>query len=144
VKNIDLDATKDDLYWYRLITMIWAHVQFITVFALIAYVTGAAHLAAWEKVSFFGVGVGVITGTIGINYSHELMHPQKNLSATWRIFYYAWSCILISALSTCWFITVTSQHRVILLLRGWANIFIATFLVSCAIPLFRRLVQKQQ
>ena len=48
-----MDATKDDLYWYRLITMIWAHVQFITVFALIAYVTGAAHLAAWEKVSFF-------------------------------------------------------------------------------------------
>ena len=60
--------------------MIWAHVQFITVFALIAYVTGAAHLAAWEKVSlFFGVGVGVITGTIGINYSHKFMHPQKKL-----------------------------------------------------------------
>ena len=78
MKNIDLDATKDDLYWYRLITMIWAHVQFITVFALIAYVTGAAHLAAWEKISlFFGVGVGVIAGTIGINYSHELMHPKK-------------------------------------------------------------------
>ena len=76
MKNIYLDATEDDLYWYRLITMIWAHVKFITIFALIAYVTGAAHLATWEKVSLF-FGVGVITGTIGINYSHELMHPKK-------------------------------------------------------------------
>ena len=58
--------------------MIWAPVQFITVFALIAYVTGAAHLATWEKVGLF-FGVGVITGTIGINYSHELMHQKNKL-----------------------------------------------------------------
>ena len=78
VKNADLDATEDDLYWYRFITMIWAPVQCITVFALIAYVTGAAHLATWEKVGLF-FGVGVITGTIGINYSHELMHQKNKL-----------------------------------------------------------------
>ena len=76
VRNADLDANDDDLYWYRFITIIWAPLQFITVFGLIAYVTGASHLGAWEKVSLF-FGIGVITGTIGINYSHELMH-QKN------------------------------------------------------------------
>ena len=65
VKNADLDATEDDFYWYHFITMIWAPEQFITVFALIAYVTGAAHLATWEKVGLF-FGVGVLTGTIGI------------------------------------------------------------------------------
>ncbi|MDC1275462.1 alkane 1-monooxygenase, partial [Ascidiaceihabitans sp.] len=68
--------TDDDLYWYRFITIIWAPLQFITVFGLIAYVTGASHLGAWEKIGLF-LGIGVITGTIGINYSHELMH-QKN------------------------------------------------------------------
>ena len=77
VRNADLDATDDDLYWYRFITIIWAPLQFITVFGLIAYVTGAAHLGAWEKIGLF-FGIGVITGTIGINYSHELMH-QKNI-----------------------------------------------------------------
>ena len=76
VRNADLDANDDDLYWYRFITIIWAPLQFITVFGLIAYVTGASHLGAWEKVSLF-FGIGVITGTIRINYSHELMH-QKN------------------------------------------------------------------
>ena len=65
VKNADLDATEDDFYWYHFITMIWAPEQFITVFALIAYATGAAHLATWEKVGLF-FGVGVLTGTIGI------------------------------------------------------------------------------
>jgi alkane 1-monooxygenase len=76
VRNADLDTTDDDMYWYRFITIIWAPLQFITVFGLIAYVTGASHLGAWEKIGLF-FGIGVITGTIGINYSHELMH-QKN------------------------------------------------------------------
>jgi alkane 1-monooxygenase len=39
VRNVDLDATDDDLYWYRFITIIWAPLQFITVFSLIAYIT---------------------------------------------------------------------------------------------------------
>ncbi len=51
-------------------------VQFLTIFGLIYYVGQAEHLGTWEKIGlFFSVGVG--TGTIGINYSHELMH-QKN------------------------------------------------------------------
>jgi alkane 1-monooxygenase len=53
-------------------------VQFITIFGLIAYVGGAAHLGLWEKVGLF-FGVGVISGTIGINYSHELMHQKNKL-----------------------------------------------------------------
>jgi alkane 1-monooxygenase len=72
----DLDATDDDLFWYRAITMAWVPLQFFTLFGLIWYVSDAAHLSAFEKICVF-FGVGVITGTIGINYSHELMH-QKN------------------------------------------------------------------
>ncbi|SDG66014.1 alkane 1-monooxygenase [Sulfitobacter delicatus] len=74
--NADLEATEADLYWYRLVTLIWAPLQFLTVFGLIYYATRAGHLGTAERIILF-FGVGVITGTIGINYSHELMH-QRN------------------------------------------------------------------
>jgi alkane 1-monooxygenase len=74
--NADLEATDDDMFWYRLVTLIWVPAQFITLFGLLWYVPRAGHLGTAEKVFLF-FGVGVITGTIGINYSHELMH-QKN------------------------------------------------------------------
>ena len=74
--NADLEATEADLYWYRLVTLIWAPLQFLTVFGLIYYATRAGHLGTAERIFLF-FGVGVITGTIGINYSHELMH-QRN------------------------------------------------------------------
>ena len=78
LNNGDLEATDDDLFWYRLITMIWAPLQFITIFGLIAYVGSSTHLGTWEKIGLF-FGVGVISGTIGINYSHELMHQKNKL-----------------------------------------------------------------
>ena len=74
--NGDLDANDDDLFWYRAITTAWVPLQFITLFGLIWYVAPADHLSTLEKIALF-FGVGVITGTVGINYSHELMH-QKN------------------------------------------------------------------
>lgn len=77
----DLDATDDDLFWYRAITMAWVPLQFFTLFGLIWYVSDAAHLSAFEKICVF-FGVGVVTGTIGINYSHELMH-QKDKVERW-------------------------------------------------------------
>ena len=78
LNNGDLEATDDDLFWYRMITMIWAPLQLITIFGLIAYVGSATHLGMWEKIGLF-FGVGVISGTIGINYSHELMHQKNKL-----------------------------------------------------------------
>ena len=51
------------------------------LFGLIAYVAPATHLATWEKIAVF-FGVGVVTGTVGINYSHELMH-QKSKVERW-------------------------------------------------------------
>ena len=78
LNNGDLETTDDDLFWYRMITMIWAPLQLITIFGLIAYVGSATHLGMWEKIGLF-FGVGVISGTIGINYSHELMHQKNKL-----------------------------------------------------------------
>lgn len=75
-ENADPATEQSKLTWYRTITLIWAPLQFLTLFGLIWYVTQTGHLSALEKIVLF-FGVGVITGTVGINYSHELMH-QKN------------------------------------------------------------------
>ncbi|MDK3071602.1 alkane 1-monooxygenase [Sedimentitalea sp. JM2-8] len=77
-ENADLQATEENLFWYKALTILWVPVQLVTVFALIWYVSGALHLTALEKLAVF-FGVGVITGTVGINYSHELMHQQSRL-----------------------------------------------------------------
>ncbi|MGB0799528.1 MAG: fatty acid desaturase, partial [Planktomarina sp.] len=41
-------------------------------------VTQAVHLSGLEKFGLF-CGMGVISGTIGINYSHELMHQKSRI-----------------------------------------------------------------
>jgi alkane 1-monooxygenase len=55
--NPDTETAEQDLFWYRLITLIWFPVQFGITFGLIWYVTHTGHLGFWEKsVLFFGVG----------------------------------------------------------------------------------------
>ena len=80
-QNADLDTTEDQLFWYKLLTQFWVPVQFLTLFGLIWYVSRADHLNGWE---IFGVmfGTGVMTGTVGIVYSHELLH-QRNRFERW-------------------------------------------------------------
>ena len=80
-ENADPETPESDLFWYKLITLIWFPVQFAITFGLIWYITGADHLAFWEKAVLF-FGVGVISGAVGIVYAHELMH-QKNRLERW-------------------------------------------------------------
>jgi alkane 1-monooxygenase len=80
-ENADLACTEDDLFWYTLVTKIWFPIQAALVFGLIYYATRADHLGTGEKIGLF-FGVGVITGTVGVVYAHELMH-QKNRSERW-------------------------------------------------------------
>lgn len=80
-ENADLNADEDDLYWYKMVTIVWAPVQFLLLASLLWYVPQAEHLSILEKFGVF-FGLGVITGTIGINYSHELMH-QKSKVERW-------------------------------------------------------------
>ena len=77
-ENADPQTPEDQLYWYRLITLIWAPAQIGTIFGVLLYVSQSGHLARWEEWALF-VGVGIITGTIGINYSHELMHQKPKI-----------------------------------------------------------------
>lgn len=79
--NPDPQTPVSDLFWYRLITMIWFPVQFCVVYGMIWYVTRTDHLSTLEIIVLF-FGVGVISGTIGIVYSHELLH-QKNKLERW-------------------------------------------------------------
>ncbi|MBI6629611.1 alkane 1-monooxygenase [Pontibaca salina] len=78
LSNADPETPEDDLTWYIALTMFWGLAQFLTLFGLIWYVTHTGHLTSWEKIALF-FGVGVLTGTIGINYSHELMHQKSRL-----------------------------------------------------------------
>ena len=76
--NPDPDMARTGLGWYRAITLIWAPVQAVTLFGLIAYATRAGHLSGWELLALF-FGMGVVAGTIGINYAHELVHRPTRL-----------------------------------------------------------------
>jgi len=73
--DADPETTEDQLYWYKLITQLWVPLQFVTLFGVIAYISRAAHLGGWES---FGImfGMGVMTGTVGIVYAHELLHQK--------------------------------------------------------------------
>ncbi len=74
-ENADLETPEPGLFWYRLITLIWLPIQLAIQFGLIWY-AARADFSTWELIGLF-FGVGVLSGTVGINYSHELMH-QKN------------------------------------------------------------------
>ena len=75
--NIDPKTDDAQLFWYKAITLIWAPVQFVTLFGMLWYVT-QADVTMWEALGLM-FGVGVITGTIGINYSHELLHQRPKI-----------------------------------------------------------------
>ncbi|MEX0349329.1 MAG: alkane 1-monooxygenase [Paracoccaceae bacterium] len=76
LENADPETGDDELHWYIALTQLWVPLQFLTLFGLIAYTTQSDHLSSGGKIALF-VGVGVITGSIGINYAHELMHQRS-------------------------------------------------------------------
>lgn len=81
LENADLDTTDDQLQFYSLVTKIWPFAQFFTLFGLIWLATHTDHLSVGATIGLF-FGMGVLSGTVGINYSHELMH-QKNKTERW-------------------------------------------------------------
>ncbi len=80
-ENADPATSESQLFWYRFGTVAWVPMQFMLILGMIAYVPQAAHLNWAEKLGVF-FGVGVLSGTIGIVYAHELMH-QKNRLERW-------------------------------------------------------------
>jgi len=76
--NADPQTPDGRLALHRLITLIWFPVQFALLCAMLWYVPRADHLGTAERLWLF-FGMGVISGTVGINYSHELMHQKSRL-----------------------------------------------------------------
>jgi alkane 1-monooxygenase len=74
--NPDTETPDDQLYWHRLVTYLWVPAQLLVVFGSIGYMTSAAHLSVLEMLAV-AFGVGVLSGTIGIVYAHELMHQSS-------------------------------------------------------------------
>lgn len=80
--NPDPNTPDDQLYWYQLVTLIWPPVQFLALFGSLWLVVHVFPMTGAELFFFF-FGIGVMTGTIGINYSHELMHQTSRLERWW-------------------------------------------------------------
>lgn len=77
-ENPDPETTTDRLFWHRAITIIWFPLQFAAIFGSIWYVQTTGHLSAGEKLGLF-FGIGVLSGSIGIVYAHELLHQKTPL-----------------------------------------------------------------
>lgn len=80
-RNPDPDTASAQLFWHRAVTIIWFPLQFAAIFGSIWYATQSGHLSGLEKLGLF-FGIGVLSGTIGIVYAHELLH-QKNALERW-------------------------------------------------------------
>lgn len=78
LNNHDPDTPDAQLSWYRLITLIWAPIQFVTLFGILFYITRSDALTGFQEYALF-LAIGTVTGTIGINYSHELMHQNPKI-----------------------------------------------------------------
>lgn len=80
-ENPDPQAPDKDLFWYRLITLLWFPLEAAAIYGSIWWVAHHGTLGFWECLGLF-FGLGVISGSIGITYAHELMH-QKNRVERW-------------------------------------------------------------
>ena len=79
--NLDPQTRDSALYWHKAITLIWPPAQFLMIFGLIWYIPRADHLNPFE-IYMLTLGMGVLSGSVGIVYAHELMH-QKNKLERW-------------------------------------------------------------
>ena len=76
--NPDIDESESSLFWFKIVTRTWFPLQFFAQFATLAYVSTATHLDSGEKIALF-TGVGVMSGSIGIVFAHELIHQKSRL-----------------------------------------------------------------
>lgn len=76
LSNPDPDTSENDLFWHRLLTLVWPVVQALMIFGTIGFMVSSGTLSAPEMLGV-AFGIGVITGTIGIVYAHELMHQTN-------------------------------------------------------------------
>lgn len=79
--NADPQTAEAELFWYRLVTLIWFPLQATIIYGSTWWIVRADHLGRAEVIALM-FGIGVASGTIGIVYAHELLH-QKNRGERW-------------------------------------------------------------
>ncbi|MCC6006291.1 MAG: alkane 1-monooxygenase [Rhodobacteraceae bacterium] len=77
-RNPDPQFPDEELFWHRAVTLVWPPVQAALIFGGIAWIAATDHLSWWEMILLF-FGIGVASGTVGINFAHELMHQRGRL-----------------------------------------------------------------
>ena len=77
LENEDTDKDLNLLFWHKLLLLCWPALQFLTIFGLIYY-SCSYEISKLESLGLF-LSVGAISGIVGINYSHELMHGSKKV-----------------------------------------------------------------
>ncbi|PVH28300.1 alkane 1-monooxygenase [Pararhodobacter oceanensis] len=76
--NPQIDTPVSELFWYRLITLVWFPVQMALIFGALYWVTHTDHLRGFEVLALF-YSIGIASGAVGIVYAHELMHQKSQL-----------------------------------------------------------------
>ena len=66
----------ETLFWHKLITWIWLPLQALMIFGSLWWVAQGGMANGRNEIYLF-LGIGVVSGGVGIVYAHELMH-QKN------------------------------------------------------------------
>jgi alkane 1-monooxygenase len=79
--NPDPQIETRALFWHRAVTIVWFPLQVAAIFGSIWYASLVGHLSGLEKLGLF-FGVGVLSGTIGMVYAHELLH-QRTVVERW-------------------------------------------------------------
>lgn len=64
------------LFWHHLLLWLWPPLQLAAIYGAIWWVTRTGHLHGVEILGLF-FGIGVISGTVGLVYAHELMHRSS-------------------------------------------------------------------
>jgi len=78
LRNPDPNTPDTELFWFRLLTLVWFPIQFALVFGTLFYLTRVTSHSTLETLGIM-FGIGVTTGTVGIVYAHELMHKSNRL-----------------------------------------------------------------
>ncbi|TJZ87908.1 alkane 1-monooxygenase [Paracoccus hibiscisoli] len=79
--NPDPETATDQLFWHRAVTLIWFPLQITAILACVWLAGRTDHLSGWESVGLF-FALGVVSGSVGIVYAHELLH-QKSPTERW-------------------------------------------------------------
>lgn len=72
--NADTSLSDGALFWHRFVTWAWVPTQLAMIFGGV-WAAAQGHLTEREA-NWLLVGVGIASGTVGINYAHELVHSK--------------------------------------------------------------------